>query len=372
MGLNNRHRKLLDNFVKKVFSLANMDYQTFDLESYIDSSLSYEENKEIIIEKLRELGVLTKEIELELGLIKHKDLEEEMLRFEMEMRKKEEEEIRRRFKEEIKKIKEKSIPEVEKYFKPIFESVEFILNSNKKGLLIIGEKGIGKSFNTLAYLNKKNTEFILIKGHITPLSLYKLLYHNQDKLFVFDDTLKLLKDEDSLSILLGALDKEGLVKWITSQSFIDVPSEFLFKGKIIIIANRVSASNEYLEALLDRCSVLEFNLKREEKIKLMYELVKAMKMPYEIVDFISELLINPSLRDLETGIECYKIFKDKWKEVFVRFVREFDEDLRKVLELEKDKTKSPKERISEFMLETGKSRRTYYRYKKRLKRLGLI
>jgi len=62
--MNNREYKLLKKFVEKVFSKANADPQAFDFDSEIDRSLSYQENKEIIVEKLRNLGILTKELEI--------------------------------------------------------------------------------------------------------------------------------------------------------------------------------------------------------------------------------------------------------------------------------------------------------------------
>ena len=51
---------------------------------------------------------------------------------------------------------------------------------------------------------------------------------------------------------------------------------------------------------------------------------------------------------------------------------EFDDDLKLVYELEKDKSLKVKERVARFVDETGKSRRTYFRYKKKLKKIGLV
>jgi len=45
--------KHLENWVKKFFINRNKDYKTFDINSEIDNSLCYEENKQILREKIK-------------------------------------------------------------------------------------------------------------------------------------------------------------------------------------------------------------------------------------------------------------------------------------------------------------------------------
>jgi len=58
------------NLIKRVCKLANFDIQNLDLthEFNYDKSLDYEENKNRVLQLLRDKGILTKEIEIELNL----------------------------------------------------------------------------------------------------------------------------------------------------------------------------------------------------------------------------------------------------------------------------------------------------------------
>ena len=367
--MNKREYKLLKKFVEKVFSKANADPQTFDFDSEIDMSLGYQENKEMIVEKLRTLGILTKELEIELGLITKKDLEaEERAYYEMYERYLEE-----YIKEERNKILEKSIPEVEKYFEPIFNKIEILLNSeNKRGLLIVGSQGIGKTFNTIAYLTKKNVNFEYLRGHITPLAFYIKLHNNNNSLFVLDDIVSLLKNDDIVSILLGALDKDGLVEWTSSQKIVEIPDRFKFNGKIIIIANKLSKEDDpFVQAIIDRCIVFEFVMSREKKVSLLYEMAKYKKLPFELVDFLVDNLVDPTLRDLELIEDVYKTFPNRWREEFLEIKERIDEDLREVLNLFKQYPNlSNNKKAQMFVEKTGKCRKTFYNYLRRLRKLG--
>jgi len=368
--MSNREYKLLKKFVEKVFSKANADPQAFDFDSEIDRSLSYQENKEMIIEKLRNLGILTKELEIELGLITKKDLEaEERAYYEMY-----EKHLEERIREEREKILKKSIPEVEKYFEPIFNKIEILLNSeNKRGLIIFGSRGIGKSFNTIAYLTKKSVDFEYVRGHITPLAFYLRMLNNSGKVFVLDDIVKLLKNEDIVSLLLGALDREGIVEWSSSQKIVEIPDKFKFNGKIIIIANKIAREDDpFIQALIDRCIVFEFVMPREKKVKLLYEMAKAKGLPFELVDFLVDNLVDPTLRDLELIEDVHKTFPNRWREEFLEIKEMIDEELKLVYELEKDNSLRVKEKIARFVNETGKSRRTYFYYKRKLRKLGIL
>jgi len=360
--MNKREFNLLKKFVEKVFSKANLDSQTFDLSAYVDSSLSYYENKQIIIQKLKELGVLTKDLEIELGLISKKDLEAEERAFNEQYY----EELEKWKEEKINEIRKESVKEIESYFENLYRYIEILLKSkNIKGLIVVGKRGMGKTFNTIKKLKDLGINFEIIRGHITPYELFNFLFENSEKLIVLDDIINLFDDDEILTMLLGALDKNNTIKWVSKNE----RKEFVFNGKIIILTNKLKIDDDYLEALKDRSYLLKLNFKNHEIIEMLYILARKRNIPLEVVDFIKEMekvsLKNLSLRLLDKIYEIYKHAQDNWQEL-AKLILEYDENLEIVYELIKSGM-SVKEQVKEFIERTGLSRRTYFYYKKKVK-----
>lgn len=358
-----RIERILDRIEKEI------DRKTIlaKLEDYLDDSLSYSENYRIAIDKLKEWGLIT-----DFDLMSEKERKEFIRRQEALVIRSYEEEVRRYMLEIRKKIEKENIPQIERFFEPIFEKIDVLLNDNNgtRGLVIIGETGIGKTFNVQRYLQKRGISYTLIKGHITPLALYSQLVENPDGLFVFDDVLRIFENKENVAILLGALD-DGIVKWLSPQKLIALPNITFFSGKMIFILNKSEEKNEFVEALFDRCYVYRFDIPYKKRIEMLYTYAKMKGIPFEIVDFLRERFLMPTLRDLNRAFAVWKTKPSDWKRIVLEFHDELNEDLRLVYELEK-KPISVKEKIEKFFEETGKSRRTYFRYKQKLKALGLI
>ena len=245
------------------------------------------------------------------------------------------------------------------------------LEVEKNHNFIVNDIIIHNSFNLMLKLKEKQLDFKLIKGHFTPLAFYKFLYENREKSYIIiDDITKLANDKDIISLLLGALDYDNrLVEWESSRPLTaDLPRNFIFNSKIFILANQFDETNEFLKALKDRCVYYELRFSREQIIEMLYILAKKRNYPLELVDYIKELSENEIIKNLSLRIldKIYPYYsRPNWKEL-VREIMETDEMLSLVYQIIKE-TKIVKEQVRRFIEETGMSRRTFFRYKKKLK-----
>ena len=232
---------------------------------------------------------------------------------------------------------------------------------------------MGKTFNLIMKLENLKVEgYNIIKGHISPLSVFKTLYQNKENgVIIFDDIIGLLKNEEILSLLLGATDYDNrTVKWISSKTLMDLPNSFVFNGKIIILLNHIEQSNEFLNALKDRCYTISLNFSNEEIIQMLYIIANKRGISYEVVDFLKEMnrasLQNLSLRTLDKTQNIYQTYNNNgdWKGL-AREMLEYDDVEDVFIEIVGDR-QSVKEQVREWIERTGYSRRQFFYLKKQL------
>jgi len=330
-----------------------------------DSSLTEEEN-------LKELGLPQDLVGITLAdLIAKFQLQEQQAL--QEKRDREEAHYKKEFEKEISKIKSLNVVSIEKYFYDVKNYTKILIKATDiNSLIIVGRRGIGKSFNSMATLEELNKKFLLLKGHITPLSLYKTLYENSEGVIVLDDLASVILNRDIIAILLSATDyNTKMVKWISSSPLLTLPNEFMFKGKLVLIINKLVEDNEFIEAVKDRCFFLQFDLTDRQIIKIMYEIAKSKKIPLDIVDYIKELsesriIKNISLRLIDKAYENFKNDKPNWKEDFKKII-EFDDLAELVMRVSKE-CATVKGAMEKFVEETGMSRPTFFRIKARIEK----
>jgi hypothetical protein len=355
--LNDFHRKNLIKLCKK----HGVDYQTIDFDAYWDSSLSLKENYAKLKEMIKSLSNSEKVLEE-----KYQKDEKELL--EREATAMEEQYYKEEFDKRIESIKQNSIMELQQYFSDYYEHIEsFLENKKVNGFLCVGKGGVGKTFNLIYKLKSKNLNFILLKGHYTPLSFYKTLYQNREnQILIIDDIIKFLDDKDIMGLLLSALDYDNKVcSWSSSSPLTaDLPHEFIFNSKIFILSNEFDEKNEFLKALKDRCVFYEMSFSKEQIIEMLYIMAKRNNYPLELVDYIKELAENSIIENLSLRLidKLYPYYsKPNWK-TLIKQILEFDELKNLVFELIKS-NKSVKEQVEAFRELTGLSR-TYYFYLK--------
>ena len=220
---------------------------------------------------------------------------------------------------------------------------------NIKSFIVTGPPGVGKSFGVEAELDRasvfdrlsgKKIRSEVVKGSMTPIGLYQMLYKYSDKdnVLVFDDADGLFFDDLSLNLLKSALDtgKRRKICWMAESSALkreDIPSSFDFKGAIIFITNlkfsniKSKKLQDHLAALESRCHFLDLTLDttrdkllRIKQIAATGELFDGYDFSKEQQDEIIQHLFDNHHKLRETSLrtalklgDLYKSFPNNWQ-----------------------------------------------------------
>jgi hypothetical protein len=165
-----------------------------------------------------------------------------------------------------------------------------IRDKHLRGLIISGTPGSSKSHLTREILyGAPNTEPAYVRGHITPLEVYKILYDNRDenKICIFDDCDAVFNEGSSRDVLKGALDTDNIrqVNWNTSRVGHNYPNSFRFDGRIVIITNANMRKNVHVKAVLDRMHYYRIELSYEEKLVKIIEIMQNRDYIMDTKDF---------------------------------------------------------------------------------------
>lgn len=199
--------------------------------------------------------------------------------------------------------------------------IEHTVNGNLTSLVVTGQPGIGKTYTvqeTLDRLGKtEDIDYVLIKGHSTPFSLYKTLYDNSTGLIVFDDCDSVFDTELGANILKAVLDTTGRrkVSWkSTERTLQEYPDNFEFTGQVIFLSNL--SLDDIPAAVLSRSVMIDLWLNNDEMIELMTLRTPAMikmtgataKQANDVVELINkyrDTIPVLSLRTLFLGLKTY-------------------------------------------------------------------
>jgi hypothetical protein len=149
-----------------------------------------------------------------------------------------------------------------------------------RSLIVSGAGGVGKTYTVERILEAAKENYGLktevVRGVLSPVHLYKLLYRNREEnaVVVLDDADAIFFDEQALSILKAALDTSLIRKlsWMSDSHSLkedDVPTQFEYKGSMIFITNIDFQSYvdvgktklvPHLQALMTRAMYLDLKL----------------------------------------------------------------------------------------------------------------
>jgi hypothetical protein len=344
-----------------------------DISALWDSSLTYGENKAVIGQFCDTFGKKEEK--------PSKQVAEEKEHYESIMREKEIKVRKEEIQKEYEKILKSETSNLRKYYFVLERFVETILEAKyNHSLFLTGRAGLGKSYTVMKTLNKeknkKKMDYKLILGNITPLELYHNLYQYRTSILVFDDTQALLKNKQSMSLLLSAMwtanpDNIRNVNWLSSSQKLKAPQNFDFEGKIIFIANEIPKD---VEPVVSRCMDYELVLSYADILLIMTEIAK---MPHkvltkeqrlEVLNWIKEntdeTVENFDLR-LQSKLETlYEYNKENWKDMAKHLIRR-DSDVEIIKQLIAE-FRTTKTAVKEYVERTGCSRRKFFYIKKRI------
>jgi hypothetical protein len=177
---------------------------------------------------------------------------------------------------------EEAMDRIATRFKILDEMSLACINGDVRAMIVSGPPGVGKSFGVESQLEKsalfdqlagKKIRYEVVKGALTALGLYAILYKYSDakNVLVFDDADGVFADELSLNILKAALDsgKRRRIFWNSDSAMLrreGIPDCFDFKGSVIFITNINFASvkskklQDHLTALQSRCHYLDLTI----------------------------------------------------------------------------------------------------------------
>ena len=180
--------------------------------------------------------------------------------------------------------RETSQPEVSKPLEETYsvkERIDFsemlcdsVVEGMVDSMIICGSPGMGKSrlvIDRMEHHELGACDTITHKGYITPKGLYEMLYHNSDKLIVFDDCDSIFANDTSANVLKAALDtyETRIVSW-GSSSESSVPNEFEFRGRMICITNH--RLQDVPAAFTSRSVYVDLTMNAEEKIERIHQI----------------------------------------------------------------------------------------------------
>lgn len=169
-------------------------------------------------------------------------------------------------------------------FDMLEDVTESVCNGASKGLVVTGNGGLGKSYH-VERVTEKCANAKHVKGTMSAVHLYMALYECSEPghVLVLDDCNKPLFDEESLNILMSAIDtkEKRMVSYSKASKVLeadDIPNQFEMKGSVIVISNvdfqaqlqRNSRVAPLLEALMTRCHYMDVMLRstREKMVRM--------------------------------------------------------------------------------------------------------
>ena len=240
-----------------------------------------------------------------------------------------------------------------------------VFNQGKLEIMIIeGTAGVGKS--SIVKKNLPTDGYLWLEGRVSAFMHYKALQEKADLPVYLDDADGLLTQKDCVNILKCVCQTEThkTVSWHTNANKEEEKS-FITTSKVLVITNDWRVLNKHIDAVDDRGLLVRFKPSAEEvhnHIKGFFDL--------EVYDFIGEhlgLIREPSMRLYRTAsqlknlnwrnmlLESFKIKKEAWIAVLKLRAVHGSENQKSIL----------------FAQMTGLDPRTYWRYKKELKKRGI-
>lgn len=229
--------------------------------------------------------------------------------------------------------------------------------------------GVGGHEGTFDVARDGNRRALYVEGHAQPFGLYRQLWEHRDGPVVLDDLDRLYANADCIRLLKPLCSGRPVknISWVSNAttSGVGVPDSFSTRSSVILIANEWRTLNANVRALEDRAIILYFSPAASE----VHRRVGQWFEDREVYDFVARYLPHTpaiSMRHYEKGRRLRTAGFADWRSSLLKMMIP-DPYVAAVAGLAADHgLKSEKQRVEQFVRETGRSRPTYYRIKRRL------
>lgn len=183
------------------------------------------------------------------------------------------------------RIKEEDLKGSIQLLKHLVEGLGVITN----GIIVTGTPGVGKTYTTVDVLEnvmgkKLDFDYITVTGTISPIEMFKTMHDNRDAVIIFDDCDEIFKNQDSVNMLKGALQTQGLrrVSYIKASITGKKDEEgttlfenpFEFNGQIVMITNFKTSELSRIAPIEDRVNQVHFNISQKDLIDYVEEMLQ--------------------------------------------------------------------------------------------------
>jgi hypothetical protein len=252
-------------------------------------------------------------------------------------------------------------------------------------LVIESAPGWGKSTTIDLALKELNLKGVMVGSYATPLHIYHMICHHQDAILIFDDSAGVFSDVKAMAILKAATwESSGSgansslgkrkVAWGSTSDKVEKGSVD-FSGKIILLTNTVPSGKE-TEAFLSRCLSYRIRINEEEITEMLLGAASDARyfpdsqLAIEVAHFLTDSktpvdLMKVNLRTLKMGYDLAATHPAAWRELFQSLLPQRTDSKNHLRTLFRTDLRASEEE-ARFIAKTGKSRRTYYNYKKSL------
>ncbi|MBI2712756.1 MAG: hypothetical protein HYX41_07890 [Bdellovibrio sp.] len=269
-----------------------------------------------------------------------------------------------------------------KHIETIKAFIKTLRNSGTFHALVIhSAPGWGKSTTIDAALKDLQVDVVSVGAYATPLHIYKTLCQNPSSLIVFDDCAGLFSDVKAMSLLKAATWQSSghgvsvrRISWGSSsdkveQSFVD------FTGKLILLTNILPSGTE-TEAFISRCLSYRIGISESDVKEMLLSACRAVEyfsdtqLALSVVQFLIDRcnkidLLKVNLRTLRLGYDLAATHPEAWQELFQHLLPRLLEPKDQVRDILSSGL-TTKEQEAKFVATTGKSRRSFYNYKKKM------
>ena len=357
-------RKKLAKFATKF----GVEIDTVDVTAYWDSSLTEGEAMSIVKDEILKYAPADSEAMVE----RYMEGEDSRRHKEMQFEKQAIAENREQAFDIIKNSKN---PTLDNYYMELRTFVRAVVTGDKvHSLFIVGEPGLGKTYQIIQELINHGKEFVVIQGNITPLQLYNKFCGKPDAIFVLDDTLPMIHNRQILALLYSAMwspEGDRQIEWQSTTNKVNM-EQAVFRGKIIFVLNQVPRENIEIRTLMSRCLSYTVRFNYQQKMEIIYALAKIVgkneeeaKKNVELVNWIkahtSEATSDLSLRTFFKVKQLVDTTKD-WERMVLSMDGMGDNLAISVIQKLHGSGLRINEQIKTWCEETGLKRSMFYHY----------